>query len=561
MTKSNWRERAGTQFSCEKQPAQGRSGMVVSNHPLASAAGMEVLAAGGNAVDAAVATQFALTVVEPMMVGVIGGTTSHIRLADGNHTIIDGMSAVPHAGRPDMYRPIPGAAPEIYDTEGQENLVGPKSVAAPGSLRAWCFALRRYGTMPLADVMQPAIRHAARGFAVTPYLSDCIASAAPDLVKDALIAARLMPDGSPLKPGARLVQGDYAEALTLIAQQGEAALHDGALGDLLVECMEKTGGFVSREDLAGYDVVERAPIRGRYRGWEIIGPPPPAASGVHITQMLNILEGYDLAALGFGTVDTLHLLAEVLKIAFADRAEASGDPAFVKVPVERITSKSYADERRAGIDLAQARRWTGALSALEGADTTHLTAADGMGNAVTTTQTINSLFGARFIVPGTGMVPNNYMSNFDPRPGHALSIMPGKRVTTSMSPMMAVRDGRLAYALGLPGGRKIFPAAMQALINLIDHGMTLQEAVEAPRVWTEGPVLEVEHGIPETVRDGLEARGHKLQVMPTVAGGMNAIQFHEDGTMTGAACWRADGSAVALGGGLARAGVRFVLPN
>jgi len=495
------------------------------------------------------------------MVGVIGGTTSHIRLADGTHTIIDGMSAVPHAGRPNMYRPIPGAAPEIYDTEDQENLVGPKSVAAPGSLRAWCLALRRYGTLSLADVMQPAIRHAARGFAVTPYLSDCIASAAPDLVKDDLIAARLMPDGSPLKPGARLVQGDYAETLTLISQQGEAALHDGPLGDLLVECMEKTGGFVSREDLAGYDVVERLPIRGRYRGWEIIGPPPPAASGVHITQMLNILEGYDIAALGFGTADTLHLLAEVLKIAFADRAEASGDPAFVKVPVERITSKAYADERRAGIDLAKAGRWTGALSALEGADTTHLTAADGRGNAVTTTQTINSLFGARFIVPGTGMVPNNYMSNFDPRPGHALSIMPGKRVTTSMSPMMAVRDGRLAYALGLPGGRKIFPAAMQALINLIDHGMTLQEAVEAPRVWTEGPVLEVEHGIPQAVRDGLEARGHKLQVMPTVAGGMNAIQFHDDGTMTGAACWRADGSAVALGGGLARAGVRFVLPH
>jgi gamma-glutamyltranspeptidase/glutathione hydrolase len=547
MSKSNWRERAATQFSCEKQPAQGRSGMVVSNHPLASAAGMEVLAAGGNAIDAAVATQFALTVVEPMMVGVIGGTTCHIRLADGSHTIIDGMSAVPHAGRPDMYRPIPGAAPEIYDTEDQENLVGAKSVAAPGSLRAWCFALRRYGTLSLADVMQPAIRHAKRGFAVTPYLSDCIESAAPDLAKDALIARRLMPDGTPLKPGARLVQGDYAEALTLISQHGEAALHDGPLGDLLVECMEKTGGFVSREDLAGYDVVERLPIRGRYRGWEIIGPPPPAASGVHITQMLNILEGYDIAALGFGTVDTVHLLAEVQKIAFADRAEASGDPAFVKVPVERITSKSYADERRASIDLAQARRWTGALSALEGADTT--------------TQTINSLFGARFIVPGTGMVPNNYMSNFDPRPGHALSIMPGKRVTTSMSPMMAVRDGRLAYALGLPGGRKIFPAAMQALINLIDHGMTLQEAVEAPRVWTEGPVLEVEHGIPKTVRDGLEARGHKLQVMPTVAGGMNAIQFHDDGAMTGAACWRADGSAVALGGGLARAGVRFVLPH
>lgn len=561
MTKSNWRERAATQFTCEKRPAHGSAGMVVSNHPLASAAGMEMLAAGGNAIDAAVATQFALTVVEPMMVGLIGGTTSHIRLADGSHTIIDGMSAVPLSGRPDMYRPIPGAAPEIYDVEGRENQVGPKAVATPGSLLAWCLALRRYGTMSLADVMQPAIRHAARGFAVTPYLSDCIASAAPDLLKDKLATARLLPAGSPLKAGERLVQADYAEALTLISQKGETALHGGPLGDLLVECMQKNGGFVSAKDLTHYRVAERAPIRGHYRGWEIVGPPPPAASGVHIAQMLNILEGYDVAKLGFGTVEYFHLLAEVLKIAFADRSEASGDPDFVKVPVERITSKAYADERRSGIDLARAKRWTGGLLAKEGADTTHLTAADRHGNVVTTTQTINSLFGARFIVPGIGMVPNDYMANFDPRPGTALSIAPGKRVTTSMSPMMALRDGRVVYALGLPGGRKIFPSALQALINLIDHGMALQEAVEAPRIWTEGPLLEVEHGVPETVRKGLSDRGHKLQIMPTVAGGMNAIQFHEDGSMTGAACWRADGSAVALGGGLARAGVRFLLPR
>jgi gamma-glutamyltranspeptidase/glutathione hydrolase len=564
MSKSNWRDRAGTPFTCEKQPAHGRSGMVVSNHPLASAAGAEMLAAGGNAIDAAVATQFALTVVEPMMVGVVGGTTCHVRLADGSHRIIDGMSAVPLAGRPDMYVPLPGAAPEIYDSVDQENLVGPKSVAAPGSLRAWCLALKSYGTMSLADVMQPAIRHAARGFAVTPYLSDCIQSAGPDLLKDKLAAARLLPDGTPLKAGARLVQGDYAEALTLISEQGEAALHGGPLGDLLVECMEKSGGYVSRADLTQYKVVQRAPIRGRYRGWEIVAPPPPAASGVHITQMLNILEGYDMASLGFGTVDTLHLLAEVLKIAFADRAQASGDPDFVKVPVEHIVAKAYADQRRAGINLAYAMRWTTGLEgelAAEGADTTHLTAADGKGNVVTTTQTINSLFGARFIVPGTGMIPNNYMNTYDPRPGNALSIEPGKRVTTSMSPVMAVRNGKVAYALGLPGGRKIFPSVLQALVNLIDHGMELQEAVEAPRIWTEGPVLEVEHGIPENVRKGLEARGHKVQVMPTVAGGMNAIQFHDDGSMTGAACWRADGAAAALGGGLARAGVRFELPR
>ncbi len=561
MTSSSWRDRAATTFTCEKRPAQGSAGMAVSNHPLASAAGLEMLAGGGNAIDAAVAMQFALTVVEPMMVGLIGGTTMHVRLADGSHRILDGMSAVPLAGRPDMFRPIPGAAPEIYDTVDQENQVGPKAVAAPGSLRAWCLALQRYGTLSLADVMQPAIRHAGRGFTVTPYLSDCIVSAGPDLLKDKLAAARLLPDGTPLKAGARFVQADYAEALTLISRQGEAALHGGPLGDLLVACMEKTGGFVSRADLTGYKVVERAPIRGHYRGWEIVGPPPPAASGVHITQMLNILEGYDIGKLGFGTVDTLHLLAEALKIAFADRAEASGDPDFMTVPVERIVSKAYADQRRAEIDLAHARRWSGKLVAREGADTTHLTVADGKGNVVATTQTINSLFGARFIVPGTGMVPNDYMGTFDPRPGNALSIAPGKRVTTSMSPMMALRGGKVVYALGLPGGRKIFPSAMQALINLIDHGMSLQEAVEAPRIWTEGPVLEVEHGIPEAVRKGLEARGHKLEVMPTVAGGMNAIQFRNDGSMTGAACWRADGSAAGLGGGLARAGVRFVLPR
>ena len=471
------------------------------------------------------------------------------------------MSAVPLAGRPDMYRPIAGAAPEVYDVEGRENQVGPKAVAAPGSLLAWTLALRRYGTMSLADVMQPAIRHATRGFTVTPYLSDCIESAAADLLKDKLAAARLLPDGTPLKAGTRLVQADYGEALTLIAQQGEGALHGGPLGDLLVECMQKAGGFVSKKDLTDYRVVERAPIRGRYRDWEIVGPPPPAASGVHITQMLNILEGYDIKRLGFGTVDTLHLLAEVLKIAFADRAQASGDPAFVDVPVERITSKAYADQRRADIDLAprQALDVGAARQGRRRHHAPHRGRRQGQrrGDHPDHQQPVRRALHRS----GLGMVPNDYMSNFDPRPGNALSIAPGKRVTTSMAPMMALRDGRLIYALGLPGGRKIFPSAWQALINLLDHGMTLQEAVEAPRIWTEGPVLEVEHGIPETVRQGLSARGHKLQVMPTVAGGMNAIQFHDDGSMTGAACWRADGSPVALGGGLARPGVRFVLPG
>src|SRR4029079_18667689 len=311
------------------------------------------------------------------------------------------------------------------------------------------------------------------------------------------------------------------ETLTYIARHGEAALYHGPLGDILVDYMKQHGGFIAREDLTGYKTVERQPIRVDYRGWEILGPPPPAASGVHIAQMLNILEGYDIARLGFGSAANIHYLAGVLKIAFADRAAASGDPDFINVPVERLTSKTYAGERRRAIDPDRAQGWGAGVAQLESAHTTHMTAADAFGNVVATTQTINNLFGAKILLPGLGTIPNNYMNLYDPRPGHALSLSPGKRVTTSMSPVMALHGGKLRYALGLPGGKRIFPSAMQALLNLIDHGMTLQEAVEAPRVWTEGNVLEVEHAIPESAREKLRALGHRVLAVPTVAGGMN----------------------------------------
>jgi gamma-glutamyltranspeptidase/glutathione hydrolase len=556
---SSWRDRAATTFQCQKQPASSSRGMVVSNHPLASSAGAEMLAAGGNAIDAAIATLFTLTVVEPMMVGIIGGGMAHIRTSDGRHRFIDGQSTVPLAVRPDTYTSKPGSAHDVFDTVDNENLNGPKSVAVPGSLKAWCETLRRFGTMSLADVMQPAIKHASRGYAATPYLCDCIGDSAADMSKDKPISAIYLPRGVPLKPGERVVQSEYAETLTHISQHGEAALYQGPLGDILVDYMKAHGGFIARADLATYKTVERQPIRADYRGWQIMGPPPPAASGVHIAQMLNILEGYDIARLGFGSAETVHYLAEVLKIAFADRAAASGDPDFINVPVERLTSKAYAEERRRAIASDRAQKWGAGVAQLEGAHTTHMTAADAFGNVVATTQTINNLFGAKILIPGLGTVPNNYMNLYDPRPGHALSLAPGKRITTSMSPMMALRDGKLVYALGLPGGKRIFPSAMQALINLIDHGMSLQEAVEAPRVWTEGNALEVEQAVPESVRARLAAMGHKVLAVPTVAGGMNGIQFHDDGRMSGAACWRADGTPIGIAGGLARAGVRFGL--
>jgi gamma-glutamyltranspeptidase/glutathione hydrolase len=492
-----------------------------------------------------------------MMVGIIGGGMAHIRLADGSHRFIDGQSTVPLSVKPDTYRSRPGSAHDVFDSVDDENLIGPKSVGAPGSLKAWCETLRRFGTLSLADVMQPAIRHAARGYAATPYLHECIRDSAADMLKDKPLSKIYLPDGKPLNVGERVVQAEYAETLTTIAREGEGALYNGPLGKILVDYMKANGGFVAQQDLDWYATKEREPIKASYRGWEILGPPPPAASGVHITQMLNILEGYDIRAMGYGTAETIHLLAEVLKIAFADRAAASGDPDFINVPVARLTSKDYADERRRAIDPRRAQTWGAGVRQLESAHTTHMTAADASGNVVATTQTINNLFGAKILIPGLGVVPNNYMNLFDPRPGNALSVQPGKRVTTSMSPMMALRDGRIVYALGLPGGKRIFPSAFQALVNLIDHGMSLQEAVEAPRVWSEGNALEIELAVPEGVRTKLEALGHRLDRRPTVAGGMNGIEFHVDGTMSGAACWRADGTAIGLGGGLARPGVRF----
>ena len=248
---------------------------------------------------------------------------------------------------------------------------------------------------------------------------------------------------------------------------------------------------------------------------------------------------------------------EVLKIAFADRQVVTADPDFVDVPTDRLLSKAYAAERRHDIDLVHAKKWSAGVTLPESPTTTHVTVADGDGNIVAATQTINSTFGARIMIPGTGIIPNNYMFVFDPHPGNALSIAPGKRVTTSMSPIMALQDGNPILALGLPGGLRIFGSAMQALINKIDHGMNVQAMVEAPRIWTQGHGVEIEDGYPSDTEEHLAKKGHLMTRVPHVGGGMNAIEFSEDGTMIGASCWRADGTPVGISGGYAREGSRF----
>lgn len=549
---------SSTEFKTEKQPATGSRGMVVTNHPLASAAGAEMLAAGGNAVDAAIAALFTLTVVEPMMVGIFGGGFAHLRLPDGQQLVLEGQGRAPLATGPSTFTPDPNAGPGVLDAIGRRNSVGRTAVATPGNLLAWCELLKRYGSMSLADVTEPAIRHASRGFIATQYLSECVADCAADLARDTEIAAVFLPGGAPLKAGQRISNGAYADTLRLVAREGAAVMYTGALAARVTEDMARHSGFMTMADLKQYRTNDLEALRVAYRGFEVTGPPLPCGGPLHIAQMLKILEGFDVAGTAFGSLQNVHLLAEVLKIAFADRAAATGDPDFVKVPVARLMSADYAAQRRAQIDPARARSWSAAVAPNESANTTHLTVADRDGRVVCATQTINSLFGARYMVPGTGMIPNNYMYLFDPRAGLANSVAPGKRVTSAMAPLIILKDGKPRYALGLPGGLRIFPSALQATLNLIDHKMTLQQAVEAPRVWTQGFALELEPAASQALADGLRARGHDVQRVPNVGGGMCAIEFMDGGGLQGAACWRADGTPIGVGGGPARAGVRFL---
>ena len=539
----------------EKSPATGSRGMVVTNHPLGSAAGAEMIAAGGNAFDAAVASLFALTVVEPMMVGIFGAGMSNVRRADGTFDFVNNYSVAPAAATPNMYRTLSDTWPDYQEVEAGENDVGPLAVGVPGSLMGWCELLAKHGTLSLDDVMQPAIRYAARGFVTTPYLSGCIRYSAEAMARFPETARTFMPGGTSLEPGERCVQGEYADTLRLIAREGPGVLYGGELGRAAADYLQSIGGIITADDLSTYATRWYDVVRGHYRGAEIVGPPPPSAGGVQVIGMLNILEAFDLRSPGFGSTATVHLLAEVLKLGFEDRKRYTGDPAFVDVPVGMLISDAYAQERRALIDVTRARDIE-AMPSGESHNTTHLTTADADGNVFAGTHTIHALFGSKVTVPGTGMLLNNTMNIFDPHPGFANSIAPGKRMTSSMSPIIVQRDGRPWFALGLPGATKIFPSAMQAIINMIDHQMSPQEAVEAPRVWTQGQKLEVEPGLADDVLEALRAMGHVTKDVKTVGGGMNMIAFG-DGELTGAACWRADGTAVGIGGGTARAGSRF----
>lgn len=546
-----------------KKEVVASRGVVVANHPLASAAGIEMLARGGNAFDAAVASLFALTVVEPMMVSVFGAGYFVLRDGEtGRVTTIDDYAVAPKAAKEDMYTVVEVRRPGqyLFETVGRKNMVGHMSVATPGALKGWERIMESHGSLSLREVIAPAVRLARDGFRATPYLAFHIDQAREDLRLFPETAKTFLPGGRPIGPGDLVVIPEYAETLEMVAKGGSDVLYHGELGRVVVEDIEESGGVLTMGDLADYEVIEREPVRGKYRDrYEVYSMAPGSSGGAHIIQMLNMLEMLDLGSLGFGSVEHLHLFAEILKIAFADRQRYMGDPSMVDVPLEGLVSKVYARERVKEIGETAKVHSPGrpALYGVEGHDTTHVSVVDSDGNMVAATQTLFSAFGSRVTAPGTGMLLNNCMGLFDPRPGRANSVAGGKRMLSSMAPTIVLKDGVPHICIGTPGGTMIFPSVCQALVNVIDFGMSIQQAVEAPRVWTMGVKgipegkLHVEPGFKEGVIAELRKKGHDVVEVPSVAGGMNGVLVDGGGLMHGGACWRGDGTPMGVSGGYA----------
>jgi len=541
-------------MTTRKQSVIASQAVVSANHAMAATAGLQMFAAGGTVADAAVATVFAAAVVEPMMLGIFGAGYILVRNGQtGKFWVIDNYSPAPSAATPEMY--LADNAGRTVDPRRRKNRIGYLACAVPGSLAGWCLLHSRLGRLPLEFVLGPAIAYAEHGFPVGQHLLQCIESEKDNLALFPQSAEIFLPNGKPPKIGDRIKNPYHAETLRLIAKDGPDIFYQGALGDRVVDEIQSQGGLLTKKDLQSYSVIECEPIRGTYRDCEIVGVPLTSAGGILIQEALNILEGFDLKALGFGTPHYWHVILEVLKIVFADRNRYLGDPKFVESPINKLLDKTYGASRRSEIDLQRAAMPIADTSrTADSSHTTHITVADAVGNMVLMTQTLMEFFGCRAVISGTGAFMNNTMALFDPCPGRPNSIAPGKRMLTFTSSTIVQRDGKPWFAVGTPGGERIFSSVLQAIINVIDHGMTLQEAVEAPRVFANGRVTEVESDIGSKIVDELKSLGHEANAVFNIAGGMNGVEILESGLLSGAACWRADGAPAGLGGGPARPG-------
>jgi len=530
--------------------AVSRQGMVSSAYPLASQAGVEMLKRGGNAVDAAVAAAFAIGVAEPFTSGIGGGGFMLVRMAEPPAgaeatAFIDYREVAPLRATPDMYKVVDGKV------VGRANETGHRAVAVPGSVAGMAVALEMYGTLPLSEVVEPAARLAEEGIVVGPFLREAMVRNLDRLRMFPKTARIYLRDGEPYEVGDTLVNPDYARTLRLIGEKGPGVFYEGEVARALVRDMQVHGGLIGFDDLSSYRPAVRKPVTGTYRGYEIISSPPPSSGGTHVIEILNMLENFDVRGMGHGSAAHLHLLAEVFKLAFADREAYMGDPAFVDIPLAGLLSKEYARERVASVDSGRAAKpGAGRPAAYEGDSTTHLSVMDSAGNAVALTQTIESFFGCASVLAGYGFILNNQMHDLDPVPGRPNSIAPGKKPLSSMSPTIVLKDGRPFLVVGSPGSKRIITAVVQVLSNVIDHSMGIEQAIDAPRGHTDGEALHVEGRVDEAVQQELRRMGHMLEVrrpFDYYFGGAHGVLWdRKSGEFRGGADPRREGAAVGV---------------
>lgn len=515
-------------FAASPQPAKGEHGMVVTAQHFASEAGVEVLKKGGNAVDAAVAVGYALAVLYPNAGNIGGGGFMTIRFKDGKSTFLDFRERAPLAATKTMYldkdgKPVKGASLDGY-----------LAVGVPGSVAGFEMAREKYGTLPRQDLMAPAIAYAKDGFVLDQGDAASFASNAARLAKDPAAAAIfLKPDGKPYGAGERLLQPDLAASLAAISEKGADAFYKGAIADAIVKTSGAKGGILAKADFEQYAVRELKPVSCTYRGYEIISSPPPSSGGVIICEILNVLEGYPLSYLGADSAETVHVMVEAMRHAYVDRNSALGDPDFVDNPVSKLLDKGYAkdirdkiDPFRAGISRDLMPKGFG-----ESNETTHYSIIDNDGNTVAVTYTLNGSFGAGVVADGTGILLNNEMDDFTQKPGvpnlyglvqgEANAIQPKKRPLSSMSPTVVAKDGKPFMVIGSPGGSRIITITLEAIVNVIDHGMNIQEAIDAPRIhhqWLPDTIYVEPFGLSPDTEKLLAGMGYHLDLADSTWG-------------------------------------------
>ncbi len=517
----------------DTRTVQAVHGMVVSSHPLASEAGVEIMKRGGNAIDAAVATGLALAVVHPAAGNIGGGGFMVIVTKEGKSTTIDFREKAPRSAHKNMYLDANGEYVKNSNHEGY------RAVGVPGTVAGFDLALKKYGTKSWKEVIGRAIQLAKDGFKLSPAMGNDFRSLKKDFMKFSSSAkVFLKSDTVAFGEGEVWRQPDLARSLTRIQTVGKNGFYKGKTAQLIAKDMKRHGGLITEGDLAAYRAVERSPIRGSYRGYDIVSMPPPSSGGVVLVEMLNVLEGYDLESLGHNSPAYLHLVIEAMRNAYRDRARFLGDPDIVRtMPLARLTSKSYAEEIRRSIDPQRASksRLEQVVEGVESTETTHYSVVDGEGNAVVVTYTLENWFGSRIIAEGTGVLLNNEMGDFNPVPGFTDStgfigskpnlVAPEKRMLSSMTPTIMLKDGKPWALIGSIGGRTIINTVLQVVLGLADFDMSLAQALEAGRIhhqWFPDEVL-VERGFhTPALQQALEAMGHNVK-RTSKLGRMNCI--------------------------------------